>query len=183
MWGAWNIKALIVFVSGTLWFVSFEAHDWLLPMTTHAAGIDVVFVPSGIRFFLLLIGGIWAALGVSLGSLLLSGREFGISNIGEIAAIAAYSGFAPLVALLISMRLLGISESLVNLFPRHLPILALGTAIGSSLFHNLLYWAFGFQPADALLSGFFAMAMGDFTGILLVVILVIGVLRLYRIRQ
>lgn len=180
MWGAWNIKALIVLVSGTLWFGSFRAHDWLLPLTTYTAGIDVVFVPSGIRFFLLLIGGVWAAVGVALGSLLLSGSEFGISDVGEITAIAAYSGFAPLVALLISMRLLGISDNLSTLMPRHLPVLALGTAVGSSVFHCLLYWAFGLLPADRLISDILAMAMGDFTGILIVVVFVIGALRLYR---
>ena len=183
MWGPRTINALIAAVSGLLWFGAFRAHEALLPMTAHTAGIDVVFIPSGIRFFLLLIGGIWAALGVSLGSLFLAGSVFEHADIDEIAVISVCSGFLPLVALMLSMRLLGISESLSNLFSRHLPILGFGTALGSSILHNLLFWAFGIEPANALFSGIFTMAMGDFVGILLVVLFAIGALRIYRLMR
>jgi hypothetical protein len=175
-----KINALIVLVSAIIWIGAFKAHDVLLPMTSITAGIDLIFIPSGIRFFALLIGGVWAAVGVSLGSLFLAGPEFNIRGAAEIFVIAACSGFAPYVSLLVTQRLMGMDRRLTNLFARHLPVLAFGTAAGSAILHNLLFWAFGFEPGGAILSRIFAMATGDFAGSLLVVILVIGVMRLYR---
>jgi hypothetical protein len=163
-----------------LWFVAFRLHDLLLPMTALTAGIDLIFIPSGIRFFALLIGGVWAAVGVSLGSLLLAGSEFGLRSPVEIAGIAVCSGFAPYAALLATQRLVGIDRSLTNLFPRHLPILALGTAIGSAVIHNGLFWLFGFTSTEVIFSRTLGMAAGDFAGSLMMVVLVIGLMRLYR---
>lgn len=175
-----KINALIVVVSALVWVLAYKMHNFALPMMAHAAGIDLVFIPSGIRFFALLIGGVWAAVGVSLGSLLLAGGEFNIHSLAEIGAISAVSGFAPYVSLLASQRLLGINSSLNNLFTRHLPLLAFGTAAGSAILHNLLFWGLGFEMSGTLPDRTLAMAAGDFAGSLLVVILVIGVMRLYR---
>lgn len=175
-----KINALIVIVAALLWYGAFKAHDLLLPMTSVTAGIDLIFIPSGIRFFALLIGGFWAALGISLGSILLVGSEFNLQTPLEMTIIAACSGLAPYVSLLVSQRLMGIDRNLTNLFPRHLPVLAFGTAAGSAVLHNALFWAFGFESAGSVFSKTFAMAAGDFAGSLLVVILVIGAMRLYR---
>lgn len=175
-----KVNALIVFVTAIVWIGAFKAHDAMLPMTAHAAGIDLIFIPSGIRFFALLIGGVWAAVGVALGSLLLAGGEFNLRSLSEIAVIAACSGFAPYAALLVSERLMGINQSLTNLFARHLPVLAFGTAAGSAVLHNALFWMLGFQPTGSMISSTFAMAAGDFAGSLVVVLLVIGVMRLIR---
>lgn len=175
-----KINVLIVFISAVVWVGAFKAHEMVLPMARHAAGIDIFFIPSGIRFFALLVGGIWAAAGVVLGSLLLAGSEFNLRSSAEIATIAAYSGFAPYISLLASQRLIGIERNLGNLFPRHLPMLAFGTAAGSAVLHNLLFWTLGLETAEMLPSGILAMATGDFLGSLMVVILVIGVMRLYR---
>lgn len=177
---ALKINGLIILVSALLWAAAFKVHDVIMPMAYHAAGIDLIFIPSGIRLFAMLIGGVWAAVGVALGSLLLVGGEFNIRSPGEILTIAAFSGFAPYVSLLVSQRLMGIETSLGNLFPRHLPALAFGTAAGSSILHNLLFWVCGFEATDKLPSNTLAMATGDFLGSLMVVILVIGVMRLYR---
>ena len=175
-----KINALIVVVSALMWVVAFKVHSIALPTTAHAAGIDLIFIPSGIRFFALLIGGVWAAVGVSLGSLLLAGNEFNIHSLAKIGAISAMSGFGPYVSLLVSQRLLRIDSSLGNLFTRHLPLLAFGTAAGSAILHNVLFLGLGLETSGAFLQSTFAMAAGDFAGSLLVVILVIGVMRLYR---
>jgi hypothetical protein len=178
-----KVNALIVLASALVWVVAFKLHDLMLPMTALSAGIDLIFIPSGIRFFALLIGGVWAAVGVALGSLLLAGSEFGLRSPVEIAGIAVCSGFAPYASLLATQRLLGIDRNLTNLFPRHLPVLALGTAIGSAVIHNCLFLLFGLSSAGSIFSRSFAMAAGDFAGSLMMVILVIGGMRLYRRRQ
>ncbi len=175
-----TINALIVVVVAVVWVGAFKAHDLMLPMTAHTAGIDLIFIPSGIRFFALLIGGVWAAVGVSLGSLFLVGSEFNVRSSAEIVVIAVCSGFSPYVSLVVTQRLMGIDRRLTNLFARDLPVLAFGTAAGSAALHNVLFWVFGLEPAGDMLSSTAAMAAGDFFGSLLVVILLIGVMRLYR---
>ncbi len=175
-----KVNVLIVLASAVVWVVAFKLHDLMLPMTALTAGIDLIFIPSGIRFFALLIGGVWAAVGVSLGSFLLVGSEFSLHSLADIAVIAVCSGFAPYAALLGTQRLIGIDPNLTNLFPRHLPVLALGTAIGSAVIHNAVFLLFGLASAESIFSRSFAMAAGDFAGSLMMVILVIGVMRLYR---
>lgn len=177
---ALQVNAIVMLASSVAWVVAFKAHEALWPFAPHAAGIDLIFIPSGIRFFAILIGGLWAAIGVALGSLLLAGGEFNISDLLEIGAISACSGFAPYVSLLASQRIARINRNLANLFPRHLPTLAFGTAVGSALIHNLLFWGFGFEGVGSLLPDSLAMAAGDFVGSLIVVILVVGVMQLYR---
>jgi len=154
-----------------------------MPGLIHAPGIDIVFIPSGIRLIMLMIGGSAAAVEVSIGSLFLAGPEFGISNVWVIAIVALCTGLCPYVALLATQRLLGVSRNLENIRPVHLPLIALGVAAGSAVLHNLLFWALRIEGTADLPGHTLAMATGDFTGSLVAVAIVFGLLRLRRGRK
>lgn len=175
-----TIKGLIVLSSGALWAGAVLLHDRLFPMLAHSAGIDILFLPSGIRLILLLIGGFWAAVGVTLSSLFLTGAEFGTADVGPIAVISLFSGFAPYFSMLITLRLLRVHSTLGNLAAWHLPLLSLGVAVGSSVLHNLLFWSLGVTRTAALPGDVIAMTIGDFCGSLIAVALAVGLIRIYR---
>jgi hypothetical protein len=176
----WKIPAIIVACSALAWIGTFMIHERFLSFLSHAPGIDLVFVPSGVRLIAIMIGGIWAVVGVSLGSLLMTGPEFHTVNAGTIMAVAACSGLCPYLALRASLRVTGVDTRLTQLSAGRLPVISLGVAVGSSLLHNLLFSLLGIQPWTGFTNHTLAMATGDFLGILLAVIAAFLFLRSYR---
>lgn len=176
----WTVHGAIIVLSALAWVGSFTIQNRFLPFLHHAPGIDLVFIPSGVRMLAILIGGIWAVLGICLGSLFLTGAEFQTMHPGIILAIAACSGFGPYVALRLSLRAGGVAADLRDLTPTCLPLISLGVALGSALLHNLLFSSLGLEPWSGIASNILAMATGDFIGILLAMVIAFLVLRAVR---
>ena len=176
----WKVGGLVAAGAATVWIVSWLLQKHFLSAFDHAPGINLLFVPSGIRLIVIMIGGIWAAAGVCLGSFLLSGYEFHLLSNTQLVAVAACSGLGPYIALRGSLSALGIDSGLSGLAPRQLPFISLGVAVGSSLLHNLAFSATGLEPWSAFLNNSLAMTAGDFVGILLAVVIFFAFLRLYR---
>ena len=175
-----ELKGFVALASAIAWTVSVQLHERFLPTLSYAPGIDYVYFPSGVRFIAILVGGLWAAIGVFVGSILLWGPEFGLTTWGPVLVLALCSGFAPYIALRATLNVLGVRDDLGNLRPAHLPLISLGGAAGSSLLHNLAFCALGLQPWRSFGTHFVALTMGDFAGIFLAVVVVFAVLRFYR---
>lgn len=176
----WKINALVMACSALVWVAAYMVNTRYLSSLALVPGIDLLFIPSGVRLMAIMIGGVWAALGVSIGSLYLTGPEFDTGQPFVIMAIAAGSGLFPYIALRASLSATDVKPSLQNLTAAKLPLISLGVAVGSSLLHNLLFSALGLEPWSAFFSHVMAMATGDFLGILLAVALVFVALRLLR---
>lgn len=176
----WQVNGVVAIASGVAWVASFLAHNHFLAFLNHAPGIDLLFIPSGIRMLALLIGGGWAAVGISLGSLFLTGAEFQTMHPGTILAVALCSGFCPYLALRLSLSLVGVGRDLGNLSPARLPLISLGVAAGSALLHNLLFAVLGLAAWHAFWGNTLAMMAGDFLGILLAVVAVYAARRALR---
>lgn len=170
-------------VSAFTWIASVLLQNAFLSDFQHAPGVNLLFLPSGVRLIAIMIGGIWAAVGICFGSLALVGSEF--HNVGTLqtAAVAAGSGMFPYVALRASLKVLGIGGNLAGLSARHLPFIALSVALGSSLLHNLLFSLFGLSLGHSFGEHVLAMAAGDFTGILAAVVIVFLFLHFFRRQQ
>lgn len=178
--GNLHIKGLIIVVSAVAWVGAFLLHGYSLPIFSHMPGIDLLFLPSGVRILVIMIGGIWAVAGVCLGSLFLAGPEFNTGHPWGILAIAAGSGLYPYAALRISLLMAGIDKDLENLSAVKLPLISLGVAVGSSVLHNVAFSLLGVSPWSDFGKNVAAMATGDFVGILIAVLIVCVLLRFYR---
>lgn len=176
----WRVNSLIAVLSGVAWTASFLLHNHFMPFLAHAPGIDLVFVPSGVRLIAIMIGGIWAVVGICLGALFLTGMELHTLHPGVILAVSACAGLCPYVALRASMRIIGVEPGLGNLAPVHLPLISLGVALGSSVLHNVLFCTLGLAPWRDFADHVLAMATGDFLGILLAMVMVLLFLRVFR---
>lgn len=176
----WKIPAIIVVCSALAWIGAYMIQNRFLPFFSHSPGIDLLFIPSGVRLIAIMIGGIWAAVGVSLGSLFLTGPEFHTMQAGTILAIAACSWFGPYLALRVSLRATGVEPGLKQLSPGLLPVISLGVAVGSSLQHNLVFGLLGLEQWSGFADNVLAMAIGDFLGILLAVVIAFLILRRSR---
>ena len=175
-----KIKGLILVFSALAWVGSYLLDGHFLQFLQHTPGIDLVFIPSGVRLIVIMIGGIWAAIGVCVGSLFLVGPEFQTAQTWVVLSVAIGSGLFPYAALRASLWATGVDEKLANLSAIKLPLISLGVAVGSSLLHNVLFSALGLKPWQDLTENGLAMVTGDFVGILLAMLLAFVILRLYR---
>lgn len=171
---------LLLASSTVLWLVSYLVNGWVMSWAEQAPGISLVFLPAGLRLVALMVGGAWAASGISLGALICISVEFPGMDIGPALAISLAAGFAPYVALLVACRSLGVRSNLSNLAARDLPVIALAAAAVSALLHNLLFWSFSMIESHDFAGHFAAMVAGDFVGSLLVMAAVVALLRFWR---
>ncbi|PZF78476.1 hypothetical protein DK847_01270 [Aestuariivirga litoralis] len=178
-----KVNVLIVAVSGVAWVSAFALQERFLSLFSHAPGIDLVFIPSGVRLIAILIGGIWAVVGIGLGGLVLTGREFHTMQPGIIALVAACGGLFPYLALRASLWATGVDWGLRKLTAVRLPLICLGVALGSSVLHNVLFGLLGLEAWPSFSSNTTAMAAGDFIGTLLAVLVVFLALRILRRRS
>jgi hypothetical protein len=176
-----RINLLVAATAASLWILAYLFNEWLLDFAQHTAGVHLAFLPSGVRLLALLVGGFWAAVGIALGTFVCLVFEFGLQALHRIAAVALASGFGAYLALLAVCRIAGVRPSLENLRPVHLPLVALGVALGSSAIINALYVIFGEDQWQYYVEHVAAMAAGDMVGSLLVILLVMGAVRLWRV--
>ena len=135
---------------------------------------------AGVRLVIVLLFGVWGAIGIALGNPLLFLSEFGHRSLPELLIDSAIAGFVPLLAARACQRLLGIGASLENLRPVHLPVLALAVSVATPLAFNLMFLAYGLEPFVALPRNLSAMVLGDFLGCMLALIFAKCGLLLYR---
>lgn len=162
------LDAALVVTSGLIWCAVWLANMYLMSATKVAPGIDLVFLPAGFRLLIVIVFGVWGALGIFLADPLMFMIEFGHASAGAMLVNALISGFAPYFTVRAFNRLAGIQGSLMQLKPMHLPLLALAVSVVTPLLFNLHFLLSGRTPPSAFLHNFTAMMTGDFLGCLLV---------------
>ncbi|MFO1131987.1 MAG: hypothetical protein U1E16_08260 [Hyphomicrobiales bacterium] len=165
------LRVALVVTSALLWSSVWLANKYLMAGTNVAPGIDLVFLPAGFRLLLVIVFGVWGALGVFLADPLMFMLEFQQGSFGEVLVNAAISGFAPYLTVRAFYRLVGIQGSLIQLKPIHLPLLALAVSVVTPLLLNLHFLLQGRERLGEFLHNFTAMMTGDFLGCLLVSVL------------
>ena len=168
---SWLLDAALVVTSGVLWCAVWIANKYLMAGTHVAPGIDLVFVPAGFRLLIVIVFGVWGALGIFLADPLMFMVEFGHGSAREVLINAFISGFAPYFTVKAFCRVAGIKGSLTQLRPIHLPLLALAVSVVTPLLFNLHFLAEGRTQPQHFLHNYTAMMTGDFLGCLLVSII------------
>ena len=137
--------------------------------TAVTPGIALVYLPAGFRLLIILLFGFWGALGIFLTNPILFIDYFGSASIAELVINAGIAAFVPYIVVNICVRYFGISSSLTELKPIHLPVLALAVSLTTPLAFNFQFLLAGRKPPELFLTNFTAMAFGDFVGCLLVI--------------
>lgn len=176
----WTTNLLIILASAALWVGAYQANGWFMSFANQTPGISLLFVPSGLRLLALMVGGLPAAIGISIGALICVPFEFQGVGFGPALMIALVGGVGPYLALRAACRFAGIAPELGNLTPLHLPLIALCVAAGSAVLHNILFAALSINGWRDFGENFMAMMVGDFLGSLITVLLVLGAMRLLR---
>jgi hypothetical protein len=158
-----SYKAMII--CGLTYAFLFYANDWLTAFLEVAPGVNWIYLPAGLRLFLVLIFGLSGALGISIASTLITfGRDLGEDIIG-ILGIGFISGFSPYLARLLVIRNLKINPDLSNLNIQMIAISVLVFALLSTGLHQVWFVLMGIPSGS--LSNAIAMLIGDIVGALL----------------
>ena len=158
------LDLLLVAVSGMLWAGCWFLNKALLADTLVTTGINLLYLPAGIRLLLVLFFGPWGALGIFLVDPILFFQEYGSGSALEVIGTSFIAAFTPYLAVLGFCRTAGISPRLSGLKPLHLPILALLVSVLTPLLFNLHFLLHHRQAGDDFARNFVAMATGDFLG-------------------
>lgn len=158
------LDLLLVAVSGALWAGCWFLNKVLLADTLVTTGINLVYLPAGVRLLLVLLFGPWGALGIFLVDPLLFFHEHGSGSLAEVIGTSFISAFSPYLAVLGFCWVTGISPRLGGLKPLHLPMLALLVSVVTPLLFNLHFLFYDRHADDDFARNIAAMVTGDFLG-------------------
>ncbi len=165
---------LVLVVLTMLGFLAMLAlNEWLFSRFQYAPGINWVYLPAGMRLLATLLFGGAGAVGLLLVSWLVSFVYFFPDDPLRAFAGGILATAAPYLVYRLARGAYGLQASLANLSPGRLFACIIAYALASPLLHHLwFYW----QGQDELLASFAAMAIGDFTGSLIVIYAMKGAL-------
>ena len=164
----------LIALSFTLSRLTYELHELLTPYVAYTQGVDLLFLPAGVKLVLIMVAGWRGALGCGLSLLSLSTRF--------------WPGLEPVWLLCYSTLSVGITWLVVSVMLRHM---ALGPTLEGLSFWELVqidmlntllhgiavngyFWSLGLRSSETFWSAALAMTLGDFLGagvIMLVVLL------------
>lgn len=176
----WTSGLGLALASSALWAGFWFLNKAVLSDMLVTTGISLVYVPAGIRLLLVLLFGVWGAVGVCIADPILFLNEFGSGAPLEIIVNSAISGFGPYVAVRAASRLTGIAPDLSGLGAWHLPVLALAVSLFVPLLFNLHFLLNDRYPLADFGRNYMAMATGDFLGCFLVLVFARGLIWAYR---
>jgi len=175
-----RLGMILVLLSASAWLVFGGITQTLSPVVEYAPGIDLVYIPAGVRLGIILLFGGWGAIGIAIASPLLFEAEFGDRGLFEVAINSLICGFAPLLTVKVATHLLALGRNLEHLRAMHLTLLALVVSIATPMALNISFLAFDYKPAHDFGANLAAMMLGDFVGCLVALIVMRGAIFLYR---
>jgi len=155
------VAATIVMFSAML-----AVNEWLFRWLEFAPGINLVYLPAGMRLLCTLLFAEAGALGLLLVSW---GASFFVIFPGQFARPfwgGVIATVAPYAVYLLARWRYGLHASLANLTPGRLLLLVLAYSLASPLLHHLY---FAWMGQSDLLRSFVAMFTGDLLGTLIVI--------------
>lgn len=173
----------VVLGTAAFWCASNIVNMYLMSFSNFATGIDLVYLPAGVRLVIVMMFGIWGAVGIFLANPILYEMQFGASSTIDVIVNSLICGFAPFFTVKIFCRLAGIDVAIQQLRAIHFPLLALAVSIVTPVLLNLYFIAAGMKNTTGFLANVTAMVTGDFLGCFLLIVLVRIVILVWRVRS
>jgi len=163
----------LVLLSFLLYWTAYQGHALIHPYVSYAQGVDLMFLPAGIKLVMIMVAGWRGALGCGL-ALLSVAPDFWPEQ--ELAVLSLYSALSVGVTWLVAHLMLnrrGLGPTLEGLRFWDIVLLDAVNTVLHGIAVNLYFWAFGMRSSESLWSSSLAMALGDFLGTGIVMLLVL----------
>ena len=157
-------------ISALLYSVLFFFNDWITETLKYDLGVSWIYLPAGLRLFLILIFGLAGAIGIAVASFAIS--YFGVfpPDLLTCIGIGLISGFAPLFAKWVVVSNTYISNDLSNLSMQKILLCIVIYALMSSGFHQ--YWFMLRDLESGSINHFLVMFACDVAGSILLIALI-----------
>jgi hypothetical protein len=157
-------------ISALLYSALFFLNDWITEAVKYDLGVSWIYLPAGLRLFLILIFGLAGAIGIAVASFTIS--YFGVfpPDLVTCIGIGLISGFAPLLAKWIVVSNTYISNDLSNLSIQKIILCIVVYALMSTGFHQ--YWFLLRDLESGSLNHFLVMFIGDVAGSILLIAII-----------
>jgi hypothetical protein len=157
-------------ISSLLYSALFFFNDWITETVKYDLGVSWIYLPAGLRLFLILIFGLAGAIGIAAASFAIS--YFGVfpPDLLTCIGIGLISGFAPLFAKWVVVSNTYISNDLSNLSMQKILLCIVIYALMSSGFHQ--YWFVLRDLESGSINHFLVMFAGDVAGSILLIALI-----------
>lgn len=174
------LAIVLVLASALLWVGFGLASQSLLAWAQYSRGIDLIYLPAGVRLLIVLVFGIWGATGIAVSNPFMALFVFGAQSQPETFTNSFIAGFVPYLTMVACCKLLGVDRDLGALRPIHLAVFALAVSIVTPLAFNLQFIFEGLKARHELGANLSAMMLGDFLGCLVMLLLARVAIAIYR---
>jgi hypothetical protein len=157
-------------ISALLYMALFFLNDWLTEALKYDLGVSWIYLPAGLRLFLILIFGLAGAIGIATASFAIS--YFGVfpPDLVTCIGIGLISGFAPLLAKWVVIANVNISSDLSNLSIQKIILCVVVYALMSAGLHQ--YWFELRDLESGSINHFLVMFVGDIAGSILLIAII-----------
>lgn len=157
-------------ISALLYSALFFFNDWITEAAKYDLGVSWIYLPAGLRLFLILIFGLAGAIGIAIASFTISYFGVFLPDLVTCIGIGLISGFAPLMAKWLIVSNTYISNDLSNLSLQKIILCIVVYALVSSGLHQ--YWFELRDLESGSLDHFMVMFVGDIAGSILLIALI-----------
>lgn len=155
---------VLAILCGLIYYSAFFLQTMISPWVNYSQGVDLFFLPAGIKLIAFMIAGVWGLIGIAIVGLITSfdvwKSDSLMTNSGNILIWAGipYTTYRYLV------KMLYIDLELNSIKYRHVLFIALATSLTSSVGSSLYQYLISNRSLDMITSTSLAMAIGDFIG-------------------
>jgi hypothetical protein len=157
-------------ISALAYSALFFFNDWITETVKYDLGVSWIYLPAGLRLFLILIFGLAGAIGIAAASFAISYFGFFLPDLVTCIGTGLISGFAPLFAKWVVVSNTYISNDLSNLSMQKILLCIVVYALMSSGFHQ--YWFVLRDLESGSIHHFLVMFAGDVAGSILLIALI-----------
>ncbi|MFZ4118924.1 MAG: hypothetical protein ACOYKP_04560 [Polynucleobacter sp.] len=157
-------------ISALLYSALFFLNDWVTEAIKYDLGVSWIYLPAGLRLFLILIFGFTGAIGIAVASFAISYYGVFPPDLITCIGIGLISGFAPLLAKWIVVTNVNISNDLSNLSLQKILFCIVVYAFISAGLHQWWFVLRGLESGS--LNHFLVMLVGDIAGSILLIAMI-----------
>jgi hypothetical protein len=165
-----RVFLVAVLISTLLYSALFFFNDWLTETVKYDLGVSWIYLPAGLRLFLILIFGLSGAIGIAAASFAISYFWAFPADLVTCIGIGLISGFAPLLAKWVVVSNIPINNDLSNLSLQKIIFCVVVYALMSAGLHQYWFVLRGLESGS--LDHFLVMFVGDIAGSILLIALI-----------
>jgi hypothetical protein len=165
-----NKNIIFILASSFFYYLTFSVNQQFFNAYEFSFGVNWIFIPSGVQLLLVLVAGVYGAIGIFLASVVIGLQNYYLDSVFLTLITAFISGSSPLLARKICIDFLGVRKNLSNITFSLIVKMSLIFGLISASLHQV--WFFYNNKSDAFINDLVVMFSGDIAGTMLVLLLV-----------